>query len=76
VPGLIAIAANSDLIGTISATLLGLAGDRIETVKVREKMATTTTCLFVNRESMLTPVAARLVKLIKEEGRRFSLGAR
>jgi len=68
----VAIAADSDLIGTIPTTLLGLAGTRLEAEKVCENMATNHNFPFVKRESPLTLSAVRFTKLIKEEGRRFS----
>jgi DNA-binding transcriptional LysR family regulator len=73
IPGLIAITAQSDLIATIPKSLLGLGiADRLlETICVREKMASSTMSLFMKRDLPLSVAAGRLVRLIKEEAKRL-----
>lgn len=72
IPGLIAITAQSDLIATIPKSLLalGIADRLLETICVREKMASSTMSLFMKRDSPLNVAAGRLVRLIKVEARR------
>jgi len=71
VPGLIAIVARTNFIATIAKPLLeiGLAGDLLEIVKVRETLAVSSVCLFTKRDSPLTPAAALLAKFIKDAAR-------
>ena len=73
IPGLIAITAQSDLIATVPKSLLalGIADRLLESVRVREKMASSTMSLFIKRDSPLNAAAARLVRLIKDEARRL-----
>ncbi len=73
VPGLIAITAQSDLIATVPRSLLvlGMADRLLEPIRVREKMASSTISLFLKRDSPLSPAAGRLVRLIKDEGKRL-----
>jgi DNA-binding transcriptional LysR family regulator len=73
IPGLIAITAQSDLIATVPKSLLalGIADRLLEPIRVREKMASSTMCLFIKRDSQLNPAAGRLVRLIKDEAKRL-----
>jgi DNA-binding transcriptional LysR family regulator len=73
IPGLIAITARSDLIATIPRSLiaLGIADRLLEPIRVREKMASSTMCLFVQRDSPPNATAGRLVRLIKDEAKRL-----
>jgi DNA-binding transcriptional LysR family regulator len=71
VPGLISIVARTNFIATIPKPLLdlGLAGNLLEIVKVREKLAVSDVCLFTKRDSPLMPAAALLAKFIKDAAR-------
>jgi LysR family transcriptional regulator, regulator of abg operon len=73
IPGLIAITAQSDLIATVPKSLLalGIADRLLEPIRVREKMASSTMSLFMKRDSPLSIAAGRLVRLIKDEGKRL-----
>lgn len=71
IPGLIAIAARSDLIATIPKSLLtfGLCGNLLQTISVREHLAVSTICLFTKRDSPLPSAAARLARYIRDEAK-------
>jgi LysR family transcriptional regulator, regulator of abg operon len=73
IPGLIAMVARTDLIATIAKPLsnLAFAGDVLEVVKVRERLATSSVCLFAKRDSPLTPSATLLAKFIRDAARRL-----
>ncbi len=73
ITGLIAIVAQTDLIATIPKPLsnLSFAGDVLAVVKVREKLAMSSVCLFAKRDSPLTPSAALFAKFIKDAARRL-----
>lgn len=71
IPALIAIVARTDFIATIPKLLIeiGLGGNLLEIIKIREKLAVSNVCLFTKRESPLTPAAQRLVSLVKAVAR-------
>jgi LysR family transcriptional regulator of abg operon len=73
IPGLIAITAQSDLIATVPRSLLalGLADRLLETIHVREKMASSTMSLFLKRDSLPNAATGKLVRLIKDEAKRL-----
>jgi LysR family transcriptional regulator of abg operon len=73
IPGLIAITAQTDLIATVPKSLLalGIADRLLEPIRVREKMAASTMSVFMKRDSPLNAAAGRLVRLIKDEGKRL-----
>ena len=73
IPGLIAITAKSDFIATVPKSLLalGIADRLLESVRVREKMASSTMSLFMKRDSPQSPAASRLIRLIKDEAKRL-----
>jgi DNA-binding transcriptional LysR family regulator len=73
IPGLIAITAKSDFIATFPRSLLalGIADRLLESVRVREKMASSTMSLFMKRDSPHSAAASRLIRLIKDEAKRL-----
>ena len=73
IPGLIAITAKSDFIATVPKSLLalGIADRLLEPVRVRERMASSTMSLFMKRDSPHSAPAGRLIRLIKDEGKRL-----
>ena len=73
IPGLIAIVARTNFIATVPKPLLtlGLAGDLLEIVRVRERLAVSTVSLFAKRDSPLTPAAARFAKFVKDAARQM-----
>jgi DNA-binding transcriptional LysR family regulator len=77
ITGLIAMVARSDLIATIAKPLSNLvfAGDVLEVVKVRERLATSSVCLFAKRDSPLTPSATLLAKYIRDAARQLRTAA-
>lgn len=68
---LLTIIAGTDLVGALSNLLLAqpLARQFFEQIPVKERLPETTQCLFVRRDSPLTPVAAAMVAAIKATAR-------